>query len=164
MKKVSIFAVPALVLTAVGVAYAATTFDPDTGTGSAAKGQVQELLETNNAGFQEAAEQGVQFTYTESGTYQITCQWVTGEGTPGERTQEAFGALVRNVNSEVEYSARGRTQIAGWHLTGYDDEGAVVIAGGCAQGEQVGDPVLIAGGGAKLEIEIGGETFVIWPN
>jgi hypothetical protein len=164
MKKFSIFAVPALVVTVVAVAYAATTFDPATGTGSVAKGQVQELLETNNAGFQAAAEQGVQFTYTESGTYQITCQWVTGEGTPGEQTHTAPGALVRNVNSEVEYSARGRNQIAGWHLTGYDGSGVVVIAGGCTLGEQVGDPVLIAGGGAKLEIDIDNETFEIWPN
>lgn len=71
---------------ASSVAAAAVTFNPDTGTGSVGKGDVQLAFGWNNSALQQNAS-SVTFTYATNATYSVTCEWNTY--TNGNKNHEA---------------------------------------------------------------------------
>jgi hypothetical protein len=103
------------------VAIAAVTFDPVTGTGFVGKGDVQTAFGWNNQQLQQNAD-GVGFTFDQSTRYSIVCQWVTGEGTPGEKPHEVTHKRTFQVNSAIAYDTRTRNQITGFNLNGFGSD------------------------------------------
>ena len=74
MKK---FAISALTLAVVPIAFGSVTFDPATGKGFVGKGDVQNVLGWNNATLQQKASSAV-FTYVKTDTYEVVNAWATG--------------------------------------------------------------------------------------
>lgn len=60
-------------------AYAAVTFDEETGTGFVGKGDVQEAFGWNNAQLQQSAGD-VEFVVKSTAEYDFDCAWYTGLG------------------------------------------------------------------------------------
>lgn len=137
-------------------AYAAVTFDPETGTGFVGKGDVQEPFGWNNKQLQDNASD-VGFSFTDQATYSITCQTTAG---PVTVTNTFF--RVRNVNREVTYEARTQKQISGFKLLEYgvsSESGAPLT---CQSGTLIAGPTLVSTSGGELSATHGGDSHVIW--
>jgi hypothetical protein len=104
----------ALVLTVVGTAVAAVTFNAETGFGFAGKGDVQMTLNWNNKQLQDNATSVRIRATTVSGTEQSwTCE------KDNENTQVRNRTSETNVSGVFTVVARERNQITGFHLNGY---------------------------------------------
>ena len=143
-KKLTILlAVAMTALLAATAAFAAVTFDPDTGTGFVGKGDVQQAFGWNNTQLQQNAS-GVTFSHVTSEERVRTCQ------TPGRPDLRLTEVVTRTtaINSQVAYETRNNKKgaITGFNLTGFgasseettftDDEGNVITVGsnGCPEG------------------------------
>jgi hypothetical protein len=151
-------------------AYAAVTFDADTGTGFVGKGDVQLAFGWNNAALQKNAA-GVTFVYNAVDTYEAICTWTTGEGTRGEKTHNGERKRTSGVNSSIAYDARVRNQITGFNLTGFREtstigQDAPVVGDPCPgnQGhEGVWTSVEQTGSTGGLFVNYGGNAVQIDP-
>jgi hypothetical protein len=120
----------AICLAVAGIAFAAVTFDPATGTGFVGKGDVQTALGLNNAQMQAQAE-SLEFTYVTVDTYQVVNAWATGnpDNPVSLNSHTATVTTTVSVNSTVAYDPRqvkGQKQFTGFNLTGFGDDYAVV--------------------------------------
>jgi hypothetical protein len=142
------------VAAAVGFASAAQasfTFDPSTGAGFSGKGDVQVVLNLNNAALQNQAA-GLSFRYHQSSSYDVTKTWevevqewtgeyetvcANGEITCKKMvTRKVYETVteyksinqnaVSNVNAGVEYDAKTKKQVVGFNLRGF---GSIVVTG-----------------------------------
>jgi hypothetical protein len=112
-------------------AFAAVTFDTETGKGFVGKGDVQTALGLNNAQMQAKAE-GLVFTYEAVDTYEVTVEWTTGEGKKGEKTHTVEHKRTATVSGEVTYEARKANQVTGFTLTKFIEtstEGSIPSVG-----------------------------------
>jgi hypothetical protein len=103
------------------IAYAAVTFDPETGTGFVGKGDVQLECNWNNAELQARAA-GVLFAYVDETVLEQDCV----DTDRGVHTVMGVRTKTTGVSSEVEYEKRknSQLQINGFILTGF---GAVTV-------------------------------------
>jgi hypothetical protein len=143
-KAKKLYAAIALALVAMLVAstaaIAAVQFDPTTGTGFVGKGDVQLAFGWNNKQLQTNAS-GVSFSYNTTDTYDAVCQWVTGEGTRGEKTHTVTQEKSTAVNSAIAYDPRVKNQITGFTLKEFGattTTGEVPEVGGACQGGGAG--------------------------
>ncbi len=116
----------AICLAVAGVAFAAVTFDPITGTGFVGKGDVQLALGLNNAQMQVQAG-SLKFTYVTTDTYTVTEVWATGsaDNPKSLNTHEITVSTTIGVNGIVAYQGRQMNQITGFNLTGWAGEPAI---------------------------------------
>jgi hypothetical protein len=108
----------AVVCTLVAVAFAAVTFDPDTGIGFVGKGDVQLALGWNNKQLQDGAG-SVEFAY--EGTVVTAVSWECTNSS-NEKTQQRAFTTTTTTEGVVSSVARERNQITGFNLTGYDGD------------------------------------------
>jgi hypothetical protein len=110
---------------AAAMAFAAVAFDPATGVGKVGKGDLQTAWGWNDAKLQASAE-AIRFYYVGASAvtvYEAVCTWVTGEGTPGEKThhvehtQQAASLLHSEVVRETKTNKRGK--VTGFNLMGF---------------------------------------------
>jgi hypothetical protein len=101
-----------------GVALATVTFNRSTGTGFVGKGDVQLAFGWNNAQLQNNSRL-VSFAWNANDTYAAVCEWVTGEGTRGQRTHTVTIPRHTNINAAIAYDPRVKNQITGYNLKGY---------------------------------------------
>lgn len=132
-------------------AFATVTFNPANGTGFVGKGDVQTAFGWNNAQLQNNAR-GLAFQYYSTTTATWTCQWVTGEGTRGQRTHTLDRTTIQGLVGAVAHDARTRNQITGFILTGWNGTPQIIAEGpplwSCAQpGAEVINYVETATGG-----------------
>lgn len=98
-------------------ATAAVSFDPGTGTGFVGKGDVQTAFTWNNQQLQKNAS-GVSFSYESADNYSAVCEWITGEGTRGQKTHDVTHKVSTSVASTIAYDPRVKNQITGFNLNG----------------------------------------------
>lgn len=119
----------AICLAVAGVAFAAVTFDPTTGTGFVGKGDVQLAFGWNNQKLQENAT-GVTFTYAATNEYLVTEAWATGNpDNPWTLTAHKDTINIQySVSAAINGLPRpGPQQFTGFNLYGF--VGAPVIVG-----------------------------------
>lgn len=122
---------------ASAVAFASVTLNDD-GTGWVGKGDVQLAFGWNNAAAQRYVND-VTFSFQQTSTYSAVCEWVTGEGTRGERTHDVTHKASVAISSAVGHSARMTGQWTGYFLTGFGattEEGEVPVVGGACMGNE----------------------------
>lgn len=144
--------VTALAFAGSALAYT-STFDPSTGLGSVAKGDLQQLLYApttlNNAQIQNWFTQygsAATFAYAYQEHWQYYCQFTNGGG----QTQTAVKNVQTAVNDTINWTGRGQSNWAGYNLTGLGNTsttGTVPQAGddctvGANSGQVLGDPTL----------------------
>lgn len=129
---------------ALATAYAACTFNSATGVGFVDKGDIQQIFGWNNAALQSNAT-GLTFTYVQSASYTIQCDWQT---TTGGKTPKVVQHSVTHTRSgevasavAMETKANKHGQVTGFNLCGFSNvssSGAVPIVGESAAcpGEQ----------------------------
>jgi len=157
-------------MAAAGLASATVTFNPETGTGFAGKGDVQLAFGWNNAQLQARAA-GVTFTYVASEVYTAVCTWTTGEGTRGEQTHNVGHTTTVGVAGTIAYDVRVRNQITGFNLTGFSgtptSTGSVPVVGGVCPGNQGTDgvwtSVSLTSSSVALNAVYSGLAVKIWP-
>jgi hypothetical protein len=115
MKKISMLAAAALAVVST-TAHASTTFDPATGTGFLAKGDVQLTLGWNNRALQNGADSLV-VTYVGETVTERT--WICTNSN-NENTQERDRTTTTSIQGVVDAVARERNQITGFILSGYE--------------------------------------------
>lgn len=120
MRKTTItMALAALLVMALAIpAFAAVTFDPDTGTGFVGKGDVQLALGYNNKQLQDNAS-SLQFQAKSTKVTEVS--W-TCTNDRNENTQERERTTTTTTQGVVSSIARERNQITGFNLTGYQGE------------------------------------------
>lgn len=161
-------------LSAAGTATAYTGTPLETGTGFVGKGELQDPWGWNNQTLQGNAS-GVSFTVESQGRYEYDCEWVTGEGTRGQRTHEVTHKRTSAVSSGLEHDlrtngSRKNVQVTGFTLTGFSSttvSGAELPAVGApclgqgAHGTVTDVRVLDAGEGARLLAHYPGLTSIV---
>jgi hypothetical protein len=123
MKKFSIFAVAGAIAVTATVAFAAVTFDPETGEGFVGKGDVQEALGWNNRQLQNNPDPLV---FTASSVSQTT--WLCRHDTNQNAADQERSTTV-TTRGLVSAEARERNQITGFYLEGYTGTPTVVTDG-----------------------------------
>lgn len=113
MKKSLIIAAFALFASTAAFAQTTSTFDPATGTGFAAKGDVQLVLGLNNAGLQNTP---ISFTYEAVVVSEVTWECTNDRN---ENVQQRERKTTSTVSGVVSSTARVRNQITGFNLTGF---------------------------------------------
>jgi len=129
----SIFAATALTAVAVvgiGSAASAYTIDPATGAGFVGKGEVQTVLNLNNAGLQSLVDSqtGVNFTYEVTETYNVVEEFWTGpvkNRTEHEVTKKTTYNVVDVLASDAR-QVKGQKQYTGFNLLNKVEPGTVV--------------------------------------
>ena len=106
----------AAALTFATAAHAQTTFDPATGEGFLAKGDVQLTLGWNNKALQDGA---ASLSVTYEGVVVTEVTW-TCTNSNNETTQERERTTTTAVQGVVDSTARLRNQITGFNLIGFD--------------------------------------------
>jgi hypothetical protein len=144
------------------------TLDPSNGTGFVGKGDVQLAFGWNNAQLQKNAG-GLSFTYATEDSYSAVCEWITGEGTRGQKTHDVTHVRTSSVTSQIAYDARVRTQITGFMLRGIEsttEEGSVPEVDGQCPGNEGTDGVWVSveqtGSSGGLYVNFGGNSVLIW--
>ena len=158
-------------------AWATVTFDPVTGTGFVGKGDVQTAFAWNNSMLQKNLK-NVTFTFNDSSSSVITCQWTTGpDWNPSPHTQTHTRSV--SVAGVVAYDPRVRNQITGITLKGYQGNvtdsftldgspwNAIVNVGDPCPGNdgngKVVTDITTTGTGAVLNANYGGVSKQVWP-
>jgi hypothetical protein len=100
-------------------AYAAVTFDPDTGTGFVGKGDVQQVFDWNNKQLQQNAE-SVEFRAISEVVTEVS--WICTNN-KNENIQEREETTTTTIQGLVDSIARERNQITGFNLNGYSGDG-----------------------------------------
>jgi hypothetical protein len=98
-----------------GMAFAAVTFDAETGTGFVGKGDVQLALNWNNKQLQDNAD-SLEFASVSEVVTEVS--W-TCTNTNNENTQLRERTTTTTTEGVVSKVARERNQITGFNLTGY---------------------------------------------
>jgi hypothetical protein len=130
----------AALLAMAGIASAAVTFDPQSGTGFVGKGDVQLVFGWNNKALQQNAED-VTFKSVTSQEFEAYCQFTSGSGS----VQNVRREEIRGINGVIDGSPRqGPNQFTGFILDGYEGDpvvigGAIPVVGGFCPGGPTGD-------------------------
>ena len=114
-KSLSILAIALMATFGATSSFAQTssTFNPATGTGFAAKGDVQRVLGLNNAGYQSTS-----YTFSYMGEVVTEVTWECTNDN-NEKVQERARTTTSSVSGVVAALARVKNQITGHNLTGY---------------------------------------------
>ena len=161
-------------LSGAGAATAYTGTPLQTGTGFVGKGELQDPWGWNNQTLQQNAS-GVSFSVESQGRYEYDCEWVTGEGTRGQRTHQVTHKRTSLVSSALDYETRTNqskknVQVTGFVLTGFSsasEPGTAlpVVGGPClgqgANGTVTDVRVLDAGAGGQLLAHYPGLTSIV---
>lgn len=102
-------------IAAVGIAYAAVTFDAENGTGFVGKGDVQTALNLNNAQLQAQADS---LEFTSVSTVVTEVEW-TCTNSNNQNLQVRERTTTTSIAGVVSSTARVKNQITGFNLTGY---------------------------------------------
>lgn len=165
MKKSAVLTAAGLALV-TATAFAAVTFDPNTGLGWVGKGDVQTVFGLNNSRMQ-AVHQGVTFEYDETTTYEWVCEWTTGEGTRGEKTHTKAHTRTTGLQGVVGSDSRKTGQWTGWHLIGFTSGGSgegdfqPTCDGNPEGGGKSGEKVVVEG--SVIATPNGGGLYVVHP-
>jgi hypothetical protein len=116
MSYVKFGAAIAACLAVATAAYAAVSFDEETGVGFVGKGDVQAALGWNNKQLQDNADD-LEFIYASS--YSTTTTW-TCDRNAGPQTQERNNTTTTFFEGAVTVVARERNQVTGFILTGFE--------------------------------------------
>ena len=158
MKTRRIVSMTALALGFAGLAHAAVSFSPESGTGFVGKGDVQLAFGWNNEGLQSAAAQ-LEFSYSDQATYDVPC-----EKDAAKKTMEATFKRKKSIDASVVYDTRKNKQgqVTGFNLVGFgatdSSDNVECPAGWRADGE----PVLVSATGGQLEVGYGDASHAIW--
>jgi opacity protein-like surface antigen len=161
--KVAIAAGAVMALTATA-AFAAVTFDPETGEGFVGKGDVQEAFGWNNRAVNDNAAD-VTFTFEEQASYTFVCSRVQQQHGYQEQT---FNNKVIGVDADVEFEKRrngGNGNLTGFLLTGFGEE-SEFTGEGCPSGwpDEVSRTLNEAAGDGGLFAHYGDESVLLdWP-
>lgn len=96
-------------------AYAAVTFDPDTGKGFVGKGDVQEVFGWNNKQLQDNAA-SVTFTFVSKTVSEVSWECTN---TNNDKIQERERTTTTETSGVLSSIARERNQITGFNLNGF---------------------------------------------
>lgn len=149
-------------------AWAAVTFDPETGEGFVGKGDVQDAFGWNNAQLQQRASD-VDFIVESTATYEFDCVWQTGPA-HNRQTHSVDRDATTEVNSDIAYDPRqvkGQKQITGFNLLGYGDtnaEDAPVNGQLCSEIEGVDANPDSRVENVELVSQSGSNLFVVYGN
>jgi hypothetical protein len=168
-KRIAVLAAAAGVLATFGVAMAAVTFDPATGTGFVGKGDVQMPAGLNNRQMQTVHE-SVTFTYDATSSVTYTCEWITGPA-HNRSTHQVTRTKTSGISATVASDSRKTGQWTGWNLNGMDGESVtgepVPQLGDACPGNPGNGAVVVsvedevsAGGG--LYAHLSGNSYLIW--
>ena len=113
MRKMMTAAIAATALISTA-AFAAVTFDAETGTGFVGKGDVQLALGLNNA-----QVQAIEPVFTYAAVIVTEVSW-TCLNTNNQQTQERERTTTSSVTGLVSSTARTRNQVTGYNLSGFD--------------------------------------------
>jgi hypothetical protein len=105
-------------------AFAAVTFDAETGKGFVGKGDVQNAFGWNNAEAQTNIP-SVTFSYVSQVVYDVTIEWTTGTNHETDHKQVKT-ITSKSVNGVVSYEARRHSQIDGINLTGFGNNISII--------------------------------------
>jgi hypothetical protein len=167
MKKLSIFAVAGAIAVTATVAFAAVTFDPETGTGFVGKGEVQEAFGWNNRMLQQYADD-VEFRSASKVITEVS--WIC-TNTNNDNIQERERTTTTSIAGLLETVARERNQVTGFILDGYDGDpvgGTPETEGpalnSCPSGPwtlttPAGDPELVSST-SSLQVSIDGANWI----
>jgi hypothetical protein len=117
----SLALVLSLVLIAASAAFAAVTFDPESGTGFVGKGDVQLVYGWNNKALQDNADD-VQFQANSKVVTEVS--W-TCTNSNNDNIQERARTTTTSVQGLVDSIAREKNQVTGFNLLGYDEKPTV---------------------------------------
>ncbi len=155
MRKMMMAAVAATALISTA-AIASVTFDNTTGVGFVGKGDVQLVYGQNNAAIQNALianPQAYTFSYVESTSYDVTCEWTTVTG--GKKPKTIFHAVTNTKTSSITSAingaprqTKGQNQFTGFNLSGI---ASTITTGGTVP--SVGDACPQGGGNASSDPE-----------
>ncbi|MBS3996059.1 MAG: hypothetical protein KGZ67_01790 [Hydrogenophaga sp.] len=98
--------------------WAASTFDPVSGTGQVPGREVQTLLGWTDAQFQERAP-AVSFSYHASGHFNAVCAWTNAQGARMEEPRTVNMDWQASVNSSLRHDVRNPQRIEGFQLLGF---------------------------------------------
>ena len=150
-------ALAAMVLAAVP-AFAAVTFDPNTGIGFAGKGDVQTALGWNNQQLQQNADQ-VQFQAINVSEQTWECT-----NPNNEHIQQRLDTTTQQ--QVVDSTARVKNQVTGFNLNGYTGEPTIISQAGpplnsCPSGwtltQPAGNPVVVSS-----TLQVSGDNGSTW--
>lgn len=159
----------AVCLAMVGVAFAAVTFDPETGVGFVGKGDVQLAFDWNNKALQDNVDNVMFRALSES----VTEESWTCTNSNNENIQVRNRTTTTAIAGLVSAVARVRNQVTGFNLTGYD--GTPTVEVGEPEGPQLnscpsgpwtlttpaGDPEMVGDSGTLVEVSSDdGDTWV----
>ena len=137
------------------------------GVGFVGKGDVQLAFGWNNQLLQDNAS-GITFTLESEDVYTAVCEFVTGEGTRGERTHRVPHTESTTVNSSVAYHPRIRNQITGFNLTGTGattSTGSIPVVGEACPGnpghEGIWSSVLLTDSSGGLYVHHGVQSVLL---
>ncbi len=167
MKKIFLAAAAATALISTA-AFASVSFNSSTGTGFVGKGDIQVLYGWNNAQLQSKAG-GVSFAYDARDTYDVTCEWDTGNHNIVHHIVDH--PTHTNITSSIAYDPRqvkGQKQITGFNLNGFGtttSQGNVPEVGGsCPNGNSgIITAVELVSSVGGLTVTYGGVTYPL-PN
>jgi hypothetical protein len=171
---VAVVTLVALLITAT-MAFAAVTFDADSGEGFVGKGDVQNVYGWSNAQLQTNAG-SVQFRYNAEEVTEVswTCTKtvVLGNGGVNEIVELRETTTTTSTAGVVTTVARERNQITGFNLTGYSMQTVSSVTDGdevntCPDSSSgfvltspAGDPVVVdSSGGLQVSIDDGENWF-----
>jgi hypothetical protein len=97
------------------IAYAAVTFDPESGKGFVGKGDVQEVLGWNNKQLQQGAS-SLEFTFVSETVSEVSWECTNDRN---ENIQERERTTTTETSGVVSSIARERNQITGFNLDGF---------------------------------------------
>jgi hypothetical protein len=157
MKKRSIIAVAGAIALTATVAFAAVTFDPETGLGFVGKGEVQEAFGWNNHALQANATD-VTFYYEDTATYDLVCESVP----PGTIQRRSFRRNI-GVAGDIDFDARRRNQVNGFNLLGFDGD-TVETGEGCPGGfpDEISRTLVSSSGGGLYVDHDDHDPVLIW--
>jgi hypothetical protein len=116
---------------ATTAAFAAVTFNYQTGEGFVGKGDVQTAFGWKNATIQKYAT-GVEFEWVTSSNYTAVCTWTTAEGKPGEKEHNVNHkqkiAVKGTVNGDPRQT-KGQNQFTGFILSAWNSEVDLITTG-----------------------------------
>jgi hypothetical protein len=156
----------ALVVGGAAFAGAYTGTPLENGQGFVGKGELQTPWSWNNQALQSRAKD-VSFTVESESTYEYVCQWVTGEGTRGEKTHKVTQTRSSSVVDTVAYDTRVKNQITGFRLSGFSattPTGVVPVVGDSCLGEGAEGTVISVseqGSSANLLAHYPGLTSIV---
>jgi len=141
-------------------AYAAVTFDTNTGMGWVGKGDVQTVFGWANRTMQANHTQ-VTFEYEQTAVYGFDCEWYTGSR--NVRRHEISVTRAFQVGASILSDSRRTGQWTGWHLNGFSSgapgalpDESTLSCNGNPEGDGYSGEKTVVAGSVELQSASGG--------